>query len=448
MRRALLMLCAVGFLGGATPTASQEPQSLLTLEEALQLARRNNPAYLRASALADATGADVRAGLGAFLPSLTGSLSWSGNSRTIVTGEDDFGRPVALDDPLTFRSSTATQGVSSGLTLFDGLANLYNYRAAKAGAASAYANVDLAEATLGAEVERRFYTALQAQRLIDVEEQLLEVSRRQLDATQRLFRVAARTEVDVLGAQVQVAQQEQALEQARGDARKAALRLAELIGLDETVSFRVSGELPSAVDRSQLDADDLVARALTSNPRVRGAEAEAAQADFTASAAAGRRWPSVTARASFGRAVSLSSYDALFEFDPRDRSFGFGIDVQVPLFNRFQTSLAIAQATANARVAEENLREQRLTLEREVRSAYIDLATAERRLELAERAVDLSRRRLTMAQEQYQLGTIGFTDFQQIVTQTSQDARQLLSAEGEYARALVTLAELVGEGVR
>ena len=446
--KAVTVLAIAVLAAAACPASSQEPRMLLTLEEALELASRNNPAYLRAAARADASGADVRAGFGAFLPSLTGSLSWSGNSRTIVTGEDDFGRPIALPDPLTFRSSSASQGLSTGVTLFDGLTNFSNYRAAKAGAASAEANVDLAEATLAAEVERRFYTALQAQRLIDVEEQLLEVSRRQLDATQRLFRVAARTEVDVLGAQVQVAQQEQALEQARGDARKAALRLSELIGLDETVAFRVSGDLPSTVDRSLLDVDDLAAQALAQNPRIRSAEADAAQADFAASAAAGRRWPTVTARASFGRAVSLSSYDALFKFDPRDRSLGFGIDVQIPLFTRFQTSLAIAQATANARVAEENLREQRMALEREVRSAYIDLATAERRLELAERAVDLGRRRLTMAQEQYQLGTIGFTDFQQIVTQTSQDARQLLSAEGEYARALVTLAELAGAGVR
>lgn len=446
--RARTVLVVAALVGGASMAQSQEPQRLMTLGDALDLARRNSPAYLRASARAEASGAEVRAGLGSFLPSLTGSLSWSGNSRTIVTGEDDFGQPVALPDPLTFRSSSASQGVSTGITLFDGLANFSNYRAAKASAAAAYANVDLADVTLTAEVERRFYTALQAQRLIDVEEQLLEVSRRQLDATERLFRVAARTEVDVLGAQVQVAQQEQALEQARGDARKAALRLAEFIGLEETEAFRVSGELPSTVDRSSLDADELVAQALALNPRIRAAEADAAQANFAASAAAGGRWPTVTARASFGRAVSLSSYDALFDLDPRDRSFGFGIDVQIPLFTRFQTSLAIAQARANARVAEENLREQRLALERDVRSAYIDLATAERRLELAERAVDLGRRRLTMAQEQYQLGTIGFTDFQQIVTQTSQDARQLLSAEGEYARALVTLAELAGEGVR
>nr|NIM51795.1 TolC family protein [Gemmatimonadales bacterium]NIN12668.1 TolC family protein [Gemmatimonadales bacterium]NIN50941.1 TolC family protein [Gemmatimonadales bacterium]NIP08405.1 TolC family protein [Gemmatimonadales bacterium]NIQ99595.1 TolC family protein [Gemmatimonadales bacterium] len=57
-------------------------------------------------------------------------------------------------------------------------------------------------------------------------------------------------------------------------------------------------------------------------------------------------------------------------------------------------------------------------------------------------------RRLTMAQEQYQLGTIGFTDFQQIVTQAAQDERRALSAEAEYARALVTLEELVAERVR
>jgi outer membrane protein TolC len=49
-----------------------------------------------------------------------------------------------------------------------------------------------------------------------------------------------------------------------------------------------------------------------------------------------------------------------------------------------------------------------------------------------------------MAQEQYQLGTIGFTDFQQIVTQSSQDVRQLINAELEFARSLVTLEEQLG----
>ena len=188
-------------VGLAMPSlALAQVPAQLTLEDALSIARARNPAYLRAVALADASGTEVRAGFGAFLPSLSANLSWSGNSRTIITGEDDFGQPVRLPDPLTFRSSAASQSVSSSLVLFDGLQNFNSWRAARAGASAAVEGVSYQAAAIDAEVSRRFYTALQARRLIEVEEQLLSVSRQQLDATERLFRVAARTEVDVLGA--------------------------------------------------------------------------------------------------------------------------------------------------------------------------------------------------------------------------------------------------------
>jgi outer membrane protein len=146
--------------------------------------------------------------------------------------------------------------------------------------------------------------------------------------------------------------------------------------------------------------------------------------------------------------MSLSSYDALRELNPQNRSFSFGMDVQIPLFTRFQTSNLVAQATANERISHENLREAQLQLEREVRSGHIDLVTAHRSLALARQRVDFSRRRLAMAQEQYQLGTIDFTNFQQVVTQSSNDARSLISAELEFARATVTLEEKVGMRVR
>ena len=176
--------------------------------------------------------------------------------------------------------------------------------------------------------------------------------------------------------------------------------------------------------------------------------ASVAPATGSASAARGSRWPTLSARANFGRNVGLGSYQALWEINPQNRSFSFGVDVQVPLFTRFQTSNAIAQATANERVAVESLREAQLQVERSVRSAYIDLVTAFRNLELAQQSVDYSARRLSMAQEQYQLGTIDFTAYQQIVTSSSNDARSLINAEEEFAGATVTLEEQVGMRVR
>ena len=273
-------------------------------------------------------------------------------------------------------------------------------------------------------------------------------ARRQLDATDRLFRVAARTEVDVLGAQVQVAQQEQSLEQARGDARRADLLLAEAIGLEDHAELELVGTLPAAFDPTAFDADSLVQVGFQQSPVLARARADAAEAGFSAGAAKGRYWPTITANASFSRSQNSRNFDSFFDINPQDnRGLGIGLNVQIPIFNRFASRDAVAQAVARSRVADENLREVELQLERSIRSAFIDLGTAYRRLQLAQRAVDLSRRRLTMAQEQYQLGTIGFTDFQQIVTQTSQDARQLINAELEFSRALVTLDESVGGGV-
>jgi outer membrane protein len=437
-----------GCLAVATTAVAQAP-TVLTLERALELARERNPAYLRSLAQADASGASVRAGFGAFLPSLNASVGWNGNRNTTSVGQDDFGRPIIGDSSVTFESSGANQGLSSSVTLFDGFQNVNNYRAAKASADAAGASVDQQAVAVEAEVARRFFSALQARRLISVEEQLLEVSRRQLDATDRLFRVAARTEVDVLGAQVQLAQQEQALEQARGDARRADLLLAETIGLEDQGELELVGTLPAAFDPTALDADSLVQIGFQQSPALARSRADAAQAGFSAGAAKGRYWPTVTANANFSRSQNSRNFDSFFDFNPQDnRGLGIGLNVQIPIFNRFSSRDAVAQAVARSRIADENLREAELQLERGIRSAYIDLVTAFRRLQLAQRAVDLSRRRLTMAQEQYQLGTIGFTDFQQIVTQTSQDARQLITAELEFSRALVTLEESVGGGVR
>jgi len=442
--RLVACLCA----GAALPLAAQETPTVLTLERALELARERNPAYLRAVAQADASGASVRAGFGAFLPSLNASVGWNGNQTTTTVGEDDFGRPIVGDSSVTFKSSGASQVVSSSITLFDGFQNLNNYRAARSSADAASAGVSQQAVAVEAEVARRFYGALQARRLIGVEEQLLEVSRRQLDATDRLFRVAARTEVDVLGAQVQVAQQEQSLEQARGDARRADLLLAEAIGLEDHAELELVGTLPAAFDPTAFDADSLVQVGFQQSPVLARARADAAEAGFSAGAAKGRYWPTITANASFSRSQNSRNFDSFFDINPQDnRGLGIGLNVQIPIFNRFASRDAVAQAVARSRVADENLREVELQLERSIRSAFIDLGTAYRRLQLAQRAVDLSRRRLTMAQEQYQLGTIGFTDFQQIVTQTSQDARQLINAELEFSRALVTLDESVGGGV-
>jgi outer membrane protein len=424
--------------------AAQVVPRELTLEEALRLAQEWNPAYRRALAQADASGADVLAATGQFLPNLNGSLGFDADRSTVATGQDDFGGNLELEQSRTIERSYSSQGLSSQLTLFDGFQNINGLKGARAGSRAAHHGVDAQAAILDAEVKRRFYQSVRLQQLVAIEERLLGAREDELVATDRLFRVAAREQVDVLGAQVEVARQEQNLQSALGEAEKALLALGEIIGLEEVAEFEIVGGFPEVFDPELLDREELVARALRLNPGLQQAFENAARAGHEAASARGIRWPTIYATARFTRSVGQEGYGGLFQFNPQDNNMGLGLNLSFPLFTRFNTSQTIAQADMNRETADENLRETRLQLEREVRSAHIDVQNSYRQLQLAERSAELGRQRLAMAQEQYQLGSRSFTELQQIVNVSASDERSALTARLNYVTAVIGLEQLVG----
>lgn len=430
------------------PVSAQEVPRQLTLQDALRIAEEWNPGYRRAIAQADASGADVRAAQGQFLPNLSASLSFSADRSTVATGQDDFGGNVELSESRTIERSYSSQGLRTDLTLFDGLQNINSLKSARASERAAEYGVDAQADILHAEVKRRFYEVVRWQQLVAIEERLLAARRDELVATDRLFRVAAREQVDVLGAQVEVARQEQNLEQAEGDERKALLALGEIMGLEGPADFDVDGGFPEVLDPAHLDREALVDLALRTNPGLQQAFEGAAQAGHQAASARGLRWPSVTASGSFSRSIGQEGYGGLFQFNPQDSRFGLGLSISFPLFTRFSTSQSITQADLNRETADENLRETKLQLEREVRSAFIDVQNSYRQLQLAERSAELGRQRLAMAQEQYQLGSRSFTELQQIVNVSANDERSALAARLAYITAVINLEQLVGGPVR
>jgi len=440
-------LSVASLLVTGTVSAQQVPVRL-TLAEAIAIARERNPQYRQALNSRNAAGVEARAGWSGFLPRITAGMSTGGSSSRVVTGEDDFGEPVALPVAREFQGSSSSQSLGASLTLFDGLGNVQRIKAARAGADMAQAEAQLALRTLEAETARRFYRALVADRSVALEERLLQVARDQLANTEQRFALAAANQEDVLGARVDVANREVDLARARGEAQKAYFALREYLGVAEDVMFEPAGEMPEAFDPTTLEASQLVATALARHPRIVQLEASARAAEAQAGVAGARRWPGVSANVGLGRSMSLSSYDALFEPNPRNRSFSFGLSVSLPLFTGFETSAQIARADAQARNADEALRAGRLAVEREVRSGLIDLQNAHRALEVARQAADLSGQRLELARQRYQVGQLDFALLQQIMSLAAQSERQVVEAEVNLAVAVVSLQEAVGTEVR
>jgi len=430
-------------------TAQQAPQRL-SLEEAVRIAEEYNPSLRGAHADLGVAAARERQTLGAFLPHVSTSLSLGGSANRRWVGEDPYGNPLPSDKAIESTSSTGSQSVGVSVPVFQ-RGRFAERAAAGADERTVGEQVRMEAGRLRGEVVRRYHDVLRAERTLALEERLLASARERLDATQRLFRIAAQGLAEVLGAEVEVARQEQALEEARGEVRKAKLLLGETMGTPDTERVVLTSEPLAVFDPARLGADSLVALALRANPRIAQSASALAAAEHRMGAARGGRWPTVDARLGVSRSVFGQEYEGAGILDPSaraDRNLSLGFSVSLPVFDQFRGSVQVAQADAAQTRAREAARAARLAVEREARSALIDLENAHRGIQLAERASKLSQDRLELAREQYRLGAIRFIDLQAVVDRAAQAERDALRARFGFAGALATLEEKVGARVR
>ncbi len=435
-------------LGAGTATAQQE-RPALTLEQAVQIARERNPVFRRVQLGIRDAEARVLSAYGSFLPSLDASMGWSGTRRSTSVGEDDFGGTIVQDQSRTFTSSSASQSVRSSLTLFDGFKNVNGLRAARKGVDAAEASVAGQELTLVGDVSRAFYQAILAQRQIQVEERLLQSAQEDLERQERLFTIASTDQVQVLTAEVRVASQEQALERAINQAKKARLVVLQRLGtLGEITDFEPVGELPDVFDPAVLDAGDLVALALAGHPSVARSQARVGQQEAELARARADRLPSLSASGSYGRSTGTDGYSSFFDLNPNaSRGFNFGLTISLPIFRRFTMTQSASAARVAVDQAEEDAWEARLGVEQQVRSAFIDLENAFTGFRIQTRSRDLNRRRLELAQEQYRLGAVTFIDLQRYIDDVAQAERDLVNRQLDFANALVSLDQQVGQRI-
>ncbi len=420
---------------------SREPEPL-TLAAAVALALENSPLHVRAVNAVSAAQEEERRSLGQMLPSLSASVDFRGSTSRTRTAFDDFGQPKESPSFERNTTSSTSQGLGGDLAVFD-LAAIRRYGLARARTSAEELAVARDAAALRTSVGRAYFNLVQRRELIGVEVRVLRTAEDQLSAIRELLRVAAKQPTDVLGAELAVAQAEQSLASARGEARKAALVLNQAMGVPLERAFAPTDGFPALFDPVELDVAALVDRAVSGSPTLAEAEARAAAAERAVAVARAARFPSVRLDYSWGRSASLSEYTAFRELNPGNSSWGFGLRVGIPLFTGLQTAATVAGAALDADNARAGLREARLGLEGAVRAAVIDLSNGYQAVQLAERSAGIARERLAQGQELYRRGTLDYVALSQMSEQVADAERHVLDAHHQFAEALLQLEEKV-----
>ena len=436
--------CLLAVVLAAASLEAQEPR-VLSLGDALELASRNNPVLRQAINELELTPAGMRAAWGAFLPSLSLSLGTNVNLNRRLQAEDFFGNPIANPNAEWVTASSSSQSVSAQFDLFEGGGRFHQRGAERARGVARERRVEAEMTATWARVAESFYQTIRHSDLLELELAILEGKRLDLESTRRLFELAVGTQVDVLGAELEVQQQERAVRQAANEHAKAVLALRAETGATEGDDFTTRGTLPEPFDPAALDEAGLIGRALEESPVILRNRAEMDVGRASLSAVRSARLPTVSLSTFFFQDAYGPDYSAAFKpFSHDSRYASARLSLSIPVFTGFSAERNIAEAEVQLANAEESVRQARMEIERDVRSRIIDLRGAWDSYRLAERSSEIAEERLRLAREGYRLTTIGFSDLQLAIEGAANERRAAINARYDFAASRILLEQVVG----
>ncbi len=243
---------------GAAPTASAAPSALiLTVEDTVDLAIRNNLGLKIERLKLDEIKGDRSASWNVFLPqiSLRAALSRSNLSDADRASVDLTGLPayIASNGAGTFPMTTIPRwGAQLLLDLSWGL-NAAQFLAMKQTSldySRGIISTQIAEKRLAREVKQLYYSLLLFQESVHIFEQTLDLAQKRLDLAQARERIGSASELDVLAEQVNLESIRPQIIEQRDSYDIALANLKRLLGLKQDVELTLSSGLDVPVEGS------------------------------------------------------------------------------------------------------------------------------------------------------------------------------------------------------
>ena len=494
MRFAVSALIA---LTAVTPALAQSRDStaitpVLSLEDAISIARRNNPIYLQTRSARQRAGAALRSSYGMLLPDVSTSFSSSyREGRPQFFGGQAFGST----------SDVISTDAAVNMSLTYNGTNLLAPKVQRANLDAAEADLTNADAVLRNAVTAQYLNVLAAEARAQLADTLLASAQASLELSRARAAVGAATTLDVRRAEVQVGQAQVTVLRERNSIETELLRLFQQLGVVQPENVRLTTMLP--VTEPALNLQDLLSTARRSNPALEAARSREDAAGTIVRQARSSYLPSLRfftsisgytsqetdidasiagQRASAARGLSnCLSTDSLrvrvglppistrcnsdftftdadaalmrkenskYPFDFTRDPITFSASVSLPIFNGFQREQRLQEAEANRNDARYNVRAQELRLRQEINSGYRNLLTAYEAVQIQTQNSQAAREALALAQERFRVGANTFVDLVQARADFQRAESDRINAIYEFHRAWSTLESAVGRPLR
>jgi outer membrane protein len=427
------------FLALSIAAYAQEPATL-TLQQAIDVALKNNRDLSSQRLTIENADAQVTEAFGNALPTLSLNARYTRNLKKQVfyfPGQDGIVRPIEIGSDNALSTDLTLNQIIFNSAVFTGV-----------GTAKTYSKISRQQlraktADVVLSVKRAYYTALLAKQVLQVNETLLQNATENMKNTQVLYKAGLRAEFDAIRAEVQQANQQPVVVQARNNYDMALDNLKLTLSYDDTKQINLAETLvrPAGTGASEPDVQAAKAilekynatlEALRLNTEVNRELIDINKSEYL---------PTV---ALFGTYQMQAQADNFSDMDFTPSAY-LGLNLSLNLFNGYKTDAKVQQA----RIAYE---QSRFTLEQTEDALKTQLESILRRIEYARQRIAVSDQTIRQAERGYQIATVSYkagTGTQLQINDAdlalAQSRLNQLNSVYDYNVALAELESLLGE---
>ena len=442
--RVVVALAALVFAGAArAQTPSAAPQNL-TLQEAVRVALEKNPTVQAASAYSQAVHEGIAEARAARLPRVDFSEGFTrGNNPVYVFGGLLTQRQFTADNfALNFLNTPPPLDIfrtqfTAALPLYDAGQTGRRIKDAKLNARGAGETVARTRQEVIFGVIKAYTNELLARENRRVAEAAVKTAQSDLARAQARQEAGQAVPSDLLSAQVQVAQAQQDLLQAQNavDLAHAGLNVAMGLPEDEATTIQ-PGLKESNYDAGVLG--DRQQHALSDRPDLREVNLGEQRAVNGAHMARAEFLPKVN--------VFSSWEEDNQRFATRGgNNWTAGVSLNFNLFDGGANRARLAAAHYRQSQARAQVAEMVAAVKLQVREAYLNLSTAQKRVEVARTAQSEAEESLRIIQNRYEAGLATITDLLGVETARTNAQKNYLNALFDYRLSYAALELATGE---
>jgi outer membrane protein len=375
------------------------------------------------------------------LPNLNGQMSQSLY----------FGRTLLSDNSYSDINSAQTGfGLGTNVPVFQGFYISNNISRLDLDFQASVSDLEKAKSDISVNIASTFLEILFAKDLVKVSEDQLIVTNLQIKQINEKVEAGSLAKGSLLEIQAQAAGEELNLVNAKNQLQLAKLRLTQLLELPLKDNFDVEVPiLPEiSAQASIVSAGEVYKSAVLIRPEIKGADLRYQSSQFQLKVAQSALYPTVSLYANAN--YSYNNKNKTINRDPNtgqiisysDISFGqqlknfqsknVGLQMNIPIFTRFQNKLQIDNARLQVLNTELELESAKKLLRSDIETAQTNAIAAFNRYTSNQKAVFSMKEAFRYSEEKFSVGLVNAVEYNTAKTKLAKTESDLLQAKYEF----------------